>query len=181
MITQATSSSGAPLYTPVWGATSALQCVAVPSATPQTPLVCLRIQANSRASVTAVSETAIDTLYAQGSPFVVRQETFKLDSDAVLAAEKAALRGGGSPGAVTAAAARRWGKAGAAARVVVRLAADAHERAAAVTAPDALRGADWSGFNARLQAVVTAQAAAFEACSARLVSVTSCHEADAWR
>lgn len=41
MITQASSSSGAPLYTPVWGATSALQCVAVPSATPQTPLVCL--------------------------------------------------------------------------------------------------------------------------------------------
>ena len=41
MITQATSSSGAPLYTPVWGASSSLQCVAVPSATPQTPLVCL--------------------------------------------------------------------------------------------------------------------------------------------
>jgi hypothetical protein len=54
----------------------------------QTPLVRLRIQANSRASVTAVSETAIDTLYAQGSPFVVRQETFKLDSDLVLEAQK---------------------------------------------------------------------------------------------
>lgn len=37
MITQAASSSGAPLYTPVWGASSPLQCVAVPSAT----LVCL--------------------------------------------------------------------------------------------------------------------------------------------
>ena len=41
IIMQASSSSGAPLYTPVWGATSSLQCVEVPSATPQTPLVCL--------------------------------------------------------------------------------------------------------------------------------------------
>ena len=86
---------------------------------------------------------------------------------------QAALRGGGSPGAGTAAASRRWGKAGAAARVVVRLAADAHERAAAAMVPDALDGADWSGFNARLRAVVSAQAAAFEACNARLDSVTS--------
>ena len=93
---------------------------------------------------------------------------------------QAALRGGGSPGAVAAAASRRWGKAGAAARVVVRLAADAQERAA-VKAPDALHGADWSGFNARLQAVVSAQAAAFEACNARLASVASQSADTVWR
>ena len=91
---------------------------------------------------------------------------------APLTRRQAALRGGGSPGAAIAAASRRWGKAGAAARVVVRLAADAHERAAAAMAPDALHGADWSGFNARLQAVVSARAAAFEACNARVDSVT---------
>ena len=83
----------------------------------------------------------------------------------------AALRGGGSPVAVAAAASRRWGRAGAAARAVVRLAGDArHERAAATA--DALHGADWSGFNARLHAVVAAQAASFEECNARLVAVT---------
>jgi hypothetical protein len=80
----------------------------------------------------------------------------------------AALRGGGSPGAVPAAASRRWGRAGAAARAVVRLAGDARTTATA----DALHGADWSGFNARLHAVVAAQAAAFEECNARLAAVT---------
>lgn len=80
----------------------------------------------------------------------------------------AALRGSGSPGAVPAAASRRWGRAGAAARAVVRLAGDARTTATA----DALHGADWSGFNARLHAVVAAQAAAFEECNARLAAVT---------
>jgi len=84
---------------------------------------------------------------------------------------QAALRGGGSPGASTAAASRRWGKAGAAARAVVRLAGDSRERAVPDVAPDALHGADWSGFNTRLQAVVSAQAAAFDECNARLGAV----------
>ena len=85
---------------------------------------------------------------------------------------QAALRAGGSPAAANAAASRRWGKAGVAARMVVRLAGDAHERAAAAPPSDALHGADWSGFNARLHAVVSAQASAFEACNARLDAVT---------
>ena len=83
-----------------------------------------------------------------------------------------ALRGGDVAAAASATASRRWGRAGAAARAVVRMAGDAHERAAATTAPDPLHGADWSGFNTRLRAVVSAQAAAFEECSARLAAVT---------
>ena len=95
---------------------------------------------------------------------------------------QAALRGGGSPGSGNAAASRRWGKAGAAARMVVCLAADAQERATAAVASDALHDADWSGFNARLQTVVLAQAAAFEGCNARLAEVTSKSAAvELWR
>ena len=95
---------------------------------------------------------------------------------------QAALRGGDSPGSATAAASRRWGKAGAAARVVVRLATDAHGRAAAAATPDALHDVDWSAFNARLQAVVAAQASAFEACNVRLTAVTSkSADVELWR
>lgn len=54
----------------------------------QTPLVRLRIQQNSQPAVTAISETVIDTLYAQGSEFVRRKETFDLDSKRILEAQK---------------------------------------------------------------------------------------------
>jgi dTDP-4-amino-4,6-dideoxygalactose transaminase len=53
-----------------------------------TPMVTVRVQANSRATVRAASETTIEELYAQGSPFIKHKELFSLDSDAVLRAQK---------------------------------------------------------------------------------------------
>jgi CRP-like cAMP-binding protein len=92
--------------------------------------------------------------------------------------------GTGASAAAAPAAAARWGKAGTAARMVVRLAGVAHEseqkraaaqaQAAATLTPrraDALAAADWSVFNARLQALVAAQTDAFAACGARLDAV----------
>lgn len=52
------------------------------------PLVTVRVQANGRPSVRAASEAIIEELYALGSPFVRRRETFALDSEAVLAAQE---------------------------------------------------------------------------------------------
>lgn len=55
----------------------------------QTPLVRLRIQANGGVpSVTAISETTIDTLYAQGSEFVKQTITLSLDAPKIIAASE---------------------------------------------------------------------------------------------
>jgi CRP-like cAMP-binding protein len=93
---------------------------------------------------------------------------------------------GASAAAAAPAAAARWGKAGTAARMVVRLAGVAHEseqkraavqaQTAAALTPrraDALAAADWSVFNARLQALVAAQADAFAACGARVDAISA--------
>jgi dTDP-4-amino-4,6-dideoxygalactose transaminase len=51
-----------------------------------TPLVTVRIQANGQPSVRAASEGLIEELYASGSEFIKRKETFDLDRDKILAA-----------------------------------------------------------------------------------------------
>ena len=53
----------------------------------QTPLVRLRIQKNSQASVSATSETVIETLYAAGSEFIRRKESYDLDREKILEAQ----------------------------------------------------------------------------------------------
>lgn len=54
-----------------------------------TPMVTVRVQNNSQPSVKAVSETAIEELYGQGSPYVRAKVEYSLDSKAVLAARDA--------------------------------------------------------------------------------------------
>lgn len=51
-----------------------------------TPLVTVRIQKNGQPSVRAASEGLIEELYASGSEFIKRKETFDLDRDRILAA-----------------------------------------------------------------------------------------------
>ena len=53
----------------------------------ETPLVTMRIQANSQPSVRAVSETTIEELYVQGSEFIRRKEIFDLDREKILTAQ----------------------------------------------------------------------------------------------
>ena len=55
----------------------------------ETSLVTVRVQANGQASVKCESEGRIEELYAAGSPFIKRKETFELDRDAILAAHAA--------------------------------------------------------------------------------------------
>lgn len=52
-----------------------------------TPLVTVRIQANGQASVRAASEGLIEELYASGSEFIRRKETFDLDRERILTAQ----------------------------------------------------------------------------------------------
>ena len=90
---------------------------------------------------------------------------------------------GGDAAPNTPAAAARWSKAGTAARMVVRLAGVVHgnelQRAAETrehvatprVAADPLAGADWTAFNARLHAFVSAQADAFAALEMRLSAI----------
>jgi dTDP-4-amino-4,6-dideoxygalactose transaminase len=52
-----------------------------------TSLVTVRIQANGQPSVSAASEGLIEELYASGSEFIRRKETFDLDRDKILDAQ----------------------------------------------------------------------------------------------